>query len=50
MSAARKIKLSVFMMMDGNYHLAGWRLPGAHADGGQEQGTRFHCSRFPRPS
>ena len=35
MSAARKIKLAVFMMMDGNYHLAGWRLPQSHADGGR---------------
>jgi FMN-dependent oxidoreductase (nitrilotriacetate monooxygenase family) len=30
----RQIKLAVFMMMDGNYHLAGWRLPQAHADAG----------------
>lgn len=30
-----QIKLSVFMMMDGNYHLAGWRLPGSNPDAGQ---------------
>jgi FMN-dependent oxidoreductase (nitrilotriacetate monooxygenase family) len=35
MRGARKIKLAVFMMMDGNYHLAGWRLPQSHADGGR---------------
>lgn len=35
MSAERKIKLAVFMMMDGNYHLAGWRLPKSHADAGR---------------
>jgi N-acetyl-S-(2-succino)cysteine monooxygenase len=34
-SNARQMKLSVFMMMDGNYHLAGWRLPNSHADAGQ---------------
>jgi N-acetyl-S-(2-succino)cysteine monooxygenase len=34
-SSARQIKLSVFMMMDGNYHLAGWRLPNSHADAGR---------------
>ncbi len=33
-SSARQMKLSVFMMMDGNYHLAGWRLPNSHADAG----------------
>jgi FMN-dependent oxidoreductase (nitrilotriacetate monooxygenase family) len=32
---SRQMKFAVFMMMDGNYHLAGWRLPGAHADAGQ---------------
>lgn len=35
MSTTRKIKLAAFMMMDGNYHLAGWRLPQSHADGGR---------------
>src|SRR5262249_7299823 len=34
-AASRKlIKLAVFMMTDGNYHLAGWRLPDSHADAG----------------
>ena len=57
MSAGRKIKLAVFMMMDGNYHLAGWRLPRSHADAGcnvahwiefaqiLERGFREHSSR-----
>jgi FMN-dependent oxidoreductase (nitrilotriacetate monooxygenase family) len=29
-----KMKFSVFMMMDGSYHLGGWRHPHAYADSG----------------
>ena len=32
---ARQMKLSLFLTGDGNYHMAGWRLPGAVSDGGQ---------------
>jgi FMN-dependent oxidoreductase (nitrilotriacetate monooxygenase family) len=31
----RKMKLSLFLTGDGNYHMAGWRLPGSTSDGGQ---------------
>lgn len=34
MADRQKMKFSVFMMMDGNYHLGGWRHPEAYADGG----------------
>ncbi len=33
--ADRKMKLSLFMTGDGNYHMAGWRLPGSTNDAGQ---------------
>lgn len=31
----RQMKLSLFLTGDGNYHMAGWRLPGSTNDGGQ---------------
>ena len=31
----RQMKLSLFLTGDGNYHMAGWRLPGSTCDGGQ---------------
>ena len=31
----RQMKLSLFLTGDGNYHMAGWRLPGATNDGGE---------------
>ena len=31
----RQMKLSLFLTGDGNYHMAGWRLPGSTSDGGQ---------------
>lgn len=31
----RKMKLAIFLTGDGNYHMAGWRLPEATTDGGQ---------------
>ena len=31
----RMMKLAVFQTGDGNYHMAGWRLPGSTFDGGQ---------------
>ena len=34
-TAKRQMKLSLFLTGDGNYHMAGWRLPGATSDGGQ---------------
>jgi alkanesulfonate monooxygenase len=34
MTAARQLKLSVFLSRDGSYHLAGWRHPRGYADGG----------------
>ena len=30
----RQMKLALFLTGDGNYHMAGWRLPGAANDGG----------------
>jgi FMN-dependent oxidoreductase (nitrilotriacetate monooxygenase family) len=33
-SNRRQMKIAVYMTMDGNYHFAGWRMPGAHADAG----------------
>ena len=33
--AERRMKLSLFLTGDGNYHMAGWRLPGSTNDGGQ---------------
>ena len=33
--ATRQMKLSLFMTGDGNYHMAGWRLPGSSTDAGQ---------------
>lgn len=34
-TAKRQMKLSLFLTGDGNYHMAGWRLPGSTCDGGQ---------------
>src|SRR5262249_10367697 len=31
----RQMKLSLFLTGDGNYHMAGWRLPGSTNDGGE---------------
>ena len=33
--AKRQMKLALFLTGDGNYHMAGWRLPGSTSDGGQ---------------
>ena len=33
--AIRQMKLSLFLTGDGNYHMAGWRLPGSTNDGGE---------------
>ncbi len=33
--AQRQMKLALFLTGDGNYHMAGWRLPGSTCDGGQ---------------
>lgn len=33
--AKAQMKLSLFLTGDGNYHMAGWRLPGSTSDGGQ---------------
>ena len=33
--AKRQMKLALFLTGDGNYHMAGWRLPGSTNDGGQ---------------
>ena len=33
--AKGQMKLSLFLTGDGNYHMAGWRLPGSTSDGGQ---------------
>ncbi len=33
--ANRQMKLALFLTGDGNYHMAGWRMPGGHCDGGQ---------------
>lgn len=30
----RSMKISVFLTADGNYHMAGWRLPGSYTDSG----------------
>jgi len=32
---SRHMKLSLFLTGDGNYHMAGWRLPGSQNDSGQ---------------
>ena len=34
-ASKRLMKLAMFMTGDGNYHMAGWRMPGATCDGGQ---------------
>ena len=34
-SKGRKMKLAQFLTGDGNYHMAGWRLPGSQNDSGQ---------------
>ncbi|MFN3890345.1 MAG: LLM class flavin-dependent oxidoreductase [Beijerinckiaceae bacterium] len=34
----RHMKLALFLTGDGNYHMAGWRLPGATTDGGHNIG------------
>ena len=31
----RQMNLAIFLTGDGNYHMAGWRLPGSTTDGGQ---------------
>lgn len=35
MNVKRQMKLSLFLTGDGNYHMAGWRLPSSTNDGGQ---------------
>src|SRR5271170_4969264 len=42
----RQLKFSVYMMADGNYHLAGWRLPGAYKDAGQNIGRWIEAARI----
>jgi FMN-dependent oxidoreductase (nitrilotriacetate monooxygenase family) len=41
----RQMKLSLFLTGDGNYHMAGWRLPGSTNDGGQNIQRWFEAAR-----
>src|ERR1044071_601284 len=41
----RPMKLSLFLTGDGNYHMAGWRLPGSTADGGENIQRWFEAAR-----
>ena len=45
-SAHRKMKLALFLTGDGNYHMAGWRLPGATTDGGQNIRHWIKCAKM----
>ena len=53
--AKRKMKLALFLTGDGNYHMAGWRLPGSTSDGGQNiqrwvEACLLYTSPSPRDS
>ena len=43
--AQRQMKLSLFLTGDGNYHMAGWRLPGSTSDGGQNIHRWFEAAQ-----
>ena len=42
----RQMKLALFLTGDGNYHMAGWRLPGAATDGGQNIRHWVKCAKM----
>ena len=44
-AAPRQMHLTVFMYYCGNYHFAGWRLPGAYADAAQNFSRWADCAR-----
>ena len=41
----RQMKLSLFLTGDGNYHMAGWRLPSSANDGGQNIQRWFEAAQ-----
>ena len=41
----RQMKLSLFLTGDGNYHMAGWRLPSSTSDGGQNIQRWFEAAQ-----
>ena len=41
----RQMKLSLFLTGDGNYHMAGWRLPGSTNDGGENIQRWFEAAQ-----
>jgi alkanesulfonate monooxygenase len=41
----RQMKLSLFLTGDGNYHMAGWRLPSSNNDGGQNIQRWFEAAQ-----
>ena len=45
-NSARQMKLALFLTGDGNYHMAGWRLPGSTIDGGQNIRHWVKCARM----
>jgi len=45
-SSHRKMKLALFLTGDGNYHMAGWRLPGSATDGGQNIRHWVKCAKM----
>ena len=44
-SPQRQMKLALFLTGDGNYHMAGWRLPGSSTDGGCNIRHWIDCAR-----
>lgn len=42
----RQMKLALFLTGDGNYHMAGWRLPGSATDGGANIRHWVRCARM----
>jgi FMN-dependent oxidoreductase (nitrilotriacetate monooxygenase family) len=42
----RQMNLSMFLTGDGNYHMAGWRLPGSSTDGGCNIQHWVDCARM----
>ena len=44
--ADREMKLALFLTGDGNYHMAGWRLPGSATDGGHNIRHWVTCARM----
>src|SRR5882757_4073060 len=44
-TAKRQMKLSLFLTGDGNYHMAGWRLPGSTNDAGQNIQRWFEAAQ-----